>query len=67
MAAGRIIFLDFMAVRMFDGNEVSIYPQQGCPSENDPSGSEIVIGSPSLVEERWGFLSTLPQRKDQRQ
>jgi len=25
-----------MAVRMFDENEVSIYPWQGCPSGNDP-------------------------------
>jgi len=32
----RIIFLDFMAVRLFDENGISICFQQGCPSENEP-------------------------------
>jgi len=62
----KIIVLDFMAVRMFDENVISICCQQGCPSESRSVFlSALMIGTPSLTEEGWGFLSTRFQQKDQ--
>jgi hypothetical protein len=63
--AEKIIFLDFMAVRMSDESEISICCQQGCPSERRSAFlSALMIGTPSLTEEGWGFLSTRSQQKD---
>jgi hypothetical protein len=64
--AEKIIFLDFMAVRMSDENEISICCQQGCPSDRRTAFlSALMIGTPSLTEEGWVFLSTPSPQKDQ--